>query len=78
MSPDRTPPPHNNLLHLTGRLPSCRRPPAPVAEEPRESLVLSDDEWFYESAVLSPLFMSCFMLWLTVRNLVLGDEDPAA
>jgi H+/Cl- antiporter ClcA len=36
------------------------------------------DEWFYESAVLCPLLMSCFMLWLTVRNLVLNDDDPAA
>jgi hypothetical protein len=44
MSPDRTRPPHNNLLHQTGRLPSCRRSPAPVAEEPRESLVKSGDE----------------------------------
>ena len=36
--------PHNNLLHLTGRLTSCERPPAPVAEEPRESLVLPRSE----------------------------------
>ena len=33
---------------------------------------------FYESAVICPLLISGFMLWVTVRNLVLGDDDPAA
>jgi hypothetical protein len=36
--------PYNNLLHLTGRLMSYWRPPAPVAEEPRESLVPPGDD----------------------------------
>ena len=26
--------------------------------------------------MICPLLVSSFMLWLTVRNLVLGDDDP--
>jgi len=36
------------------------------------------EQRFYESAVTCPLLISSFMLWLTVRNLVLADDDPAA
>lgn len=36
------------------------------------------EQRFYESAVICPLLVSSFMLWLTVRNLVLTEEDPAA
>lgn len=35
------------------------------------------EQRFYESAVICPLLISSFLLWLTVRNLVLADDDPA-
>ena len=38
--------PYNKPLNQTGRLTSREPPSAPVAEEPRESLVLSGDEGY--------------------------------
>ena len=33
--------------------------------------------WFYQSAVICPLLISCFLLWLTVKGLLHGDEDQS-